>query len=60
MVQEKINKVIDSDDEVSPTRTKPSWKMLFIKEYTSTKTKWNDTGPQYYIQEKDKINIEMN
>ena len=31
MVQEKNNKVIDSDDEVSPTRTKPTQKILFMK-----------------------------
>ena len=32
-----------------------SWKL-----YNSRKIKWNETSSQYYIQEKDKINIEMN
>ena len=30
-------KVIDSDVELSPTQTKPSWKRLYTKEYSSTK-----------------------
>ena len=53
-------KVIDLNDELPPTKNNPTWKMLSVKEYTSTKTKWNDTAPQYCILEKDKINIEMN